>query len=100
MPALRDDIRYGMEGRNVTLTRPSGPVFGVNEVGARIIRLLDGRRSLVKVTAKLAESTGLREGEVLQAKVAEFVAYLAMLQFTTRPSYAYITETYQPVRPS
>jgi hypothetical protein len=69
----RRDVRFrtiGEEG--VVIRQESGEVLVVNEVGARVMALLDGRCSVAGLVDRLAEEFDV-EAEVLRRDLATYL---------------------------
>jgi hypothetical protein len=64
----------------------------VNRVGAGILHLLDGTRTVQQVAVHTARRLAVRRDEAFDAKVACFVAEVAQLGFLTAPFYVNIVE--------
>ena len=53
---LRDDVRYRViDTQAVILRLDAGKVHSLNEVGAQILKLLDGNRQLGEIIARLEQ---------------------------------------------
>lgn len=94
-PRLKDDVVVGQLEEWVTIRRGEDHeqvVCGVNETGAAILALLDGRHSVERIAALIAPRVQVSPGESLEAKVSEFVAELAMCGFLAEPFYVTLYE--------
>jgi len=75
----RRDVRYRIiDGEAVVLCQEAGEAMVLNEVGARILQLLDGTRSLAAVVAALGEEFEATEDELI-ADCREFVETLSAI---------------------
>lgn len=72
----RRDVRFRTVGEEGVLVRQeAGEVLVVNEVGARVIALLDGERTVGELLATLAEEFDVAP-EQLRRDVAEYLEQL------------------------
>lgn len=96
-PQLRKDVVFGNKEGLVTINRPDGeePVlYAVNDLGAEILRRLDGNHTVEDIGGVLAAMVKNCRKEEMNAKIALFVAQTAMLGFLSKPFYARLYETY------
>ncbi len=81
-------IGFGREGSRV--------LCAVNEPGARILRLLDGRATVDGISRTLVERAGLPWTEETRAGVALFIVQLSALGLLTRRYMATVFEVEAP----
>lgn len=74
--ALRKDVRFRrVADEGVVLVQEDGRVLGVNDSGARVLELMDGRRTLREIVDVLGREVDA-EREAIEADVAAFVVRL------------------------
>lgn len=74
--ALRQDVRFRrVADEGVVLVQEDGRVLGVNDSGARVLELMDGRRTLREIVDVLEREVDA-ERTAIEADVASFVARL------------------------
>lgn len=74
--ALRQDVRFRrVADEGVVLVQEDGRVLGVNDSGARVLELMDGRRTLREIVDVLEREVAA-ERTAIEADVAAFVARL------------------------
>lgn len=89
-PALRSGVVPRRQGAQTFYDAPDGTLCAVNDVGERVIGLLDGRHTVGAVAGQLARDLDVQRTEGLEARVAEFVAQLGILGFLRQPFVAHI----------
>ena len=96
-PALRPNLEYRREGPLLIVTSdttPPGNACAVNSIGATVLQHLNGRHTIADLAQKVAAAVDIRPDEVLEAKLAFFVAQLGMLGLLVEPFYACVVETW------
>jgi PAS domain-containing protein len=74
--ALRKDVRFRrVADEGVVLVQEDGRVLGVNDSGARVLELMDGRRTLREIVDVLEREVAA-ERTAIEADVAAFVVRL------------------------
>jgi coenzyme PQQ biosynthesis protein PqqD len=74
--ALRKDVRFRrVADEGVVLVQEDGRVLGVNDSGARVLELMDGRRTLREIVDELGREVDADRGAI-EADVASFVLRL------------------------
>lgn len=74
--ALRQDVRFRrVADEGVVLVQEDGRVLGVNDSGARVLELMDGRRTLREIVDVLEREVAA-ERTAIEADVAAFVVRL------------------------
>ncbi len=74
--ALRKDVRFRrVADEGVVLVQEDGRVLGVNDSGARVLELMDGRRTLREIVDALGREVDA-EKAAIETDVASFVARL------------------------
>jgi coenzyme PQQ biosynthesis protein PqqD len=74
--ALRKDVRFRrVADEGVVLVQEDGRVLGVNDSGARVLELMDGRRTLREIVDELGREVDA-ERTAIEADVASFVERL------------------------
>ena len=74
--ALRKDVRFRrVADEGVVLVQEDGRVLGVNDSGARVLELMDGRRTLREIVDVLGREVDA-ERTAIEADVAAFVVRL------------------------
>ena len=74
--ALRKDVRFRrVADEGVVLVQEDGRVLGVNDSGARVLELMDGRRTLREIVDELGREVDAERGAI-EADVASFVVRL------------------------
>jgi hypothetical protein len=100
MPKLREDVTMqydniqhvyecevqGKDGNATCCT--------VNDTGAEIIRLLNGKRTVEDLSEQTASSGHWRDSNASRAEIAYFITQLGILGFLAKPFYAHICEIY------
>lgn len=78
----RPDLRYRLiDGEAVVVRQEAAEVLALNGVGARVLELLDGRRTVGEVVDRLYGEFEVDRAE-LERDVARFVAELATIGVT------------------
>lgn len=73
---LKSDVRFRQVGdEGIVVRQTEGEVVVTNEVGAVVMRLLDGRRSLTEIIAEIGRDYDVTE-DALSGDVYEFVREL------------------------
>lgn len=95
-PRLHGDVSVEVDGDGLLLSRRAGErtaaTCAVNEIGAEIVRRLDGRTPVSEIARVLAGRAGASAFGEVEARVACFVAQLGELGFLRAPFYALIVE--------
>ena len=89
-PRLLSDVSMYEENGNTVLRRGNGEdlvVCGVNAPGGRILKALDGNRTVSEVARTAGDGSAHAE-----AMVAYFIAQVGMMGFLARPYYATLYE--------
>ncbi len=92
---LKEGVILRRQADGVTIqasTAHVAPTCAVNQAGAEVLRLLDGRHSIADLSLKVAATVGVHWTETLQANIAFFVAQLGLFGFLRQPFYAYLYE--------
>lgn len=96
-PRLRDGLRLVREGdRFLVHDRRNADMatHAVNDLGAEIMRRLDGRTPIRSIAATLAAARNASADEAQEAGLARFVAHLGAADLLVRPFRVYIVERY------
>jgi hypothetical protein len=73
----RKDVRYRIiDGEAVVIRQEAGEVLGINEVGGRLLELVDGKTPVAKLIDAIAREYEV-ERSVLERDVLEFLQELA-----------------------
>jgi hypothetical protein len=73
----RDDVRYRIiDGEAVVIRQQAGEVLGINDVGARLLELVDGNMAVVELIDALDGEYEV-ERSVLERDVLEFLQEIA-----------------------
>jgi hypothetical protein len=94
---LRDGIRLVRDGDRFLVhdrRRPDAANYAVNDLGAEVMRRLDGRAPVHAIAAALAAARNAPAAETHEAGIARFVAYLGAADLLARPFRAYIVERF------
>lgn len=95
-PRLKDGIVFGWADDGLATLRLPGAketaLCAVNETGAAILRMLDGRRGVEDIAQAVAQEYNLVRTDSLDAKIAYFLTQVSQLGFLRNPFYACIVD--------
>ena len=97
-PLLKEDIICFNDDNYLILKRDNGSnknQCAVNNVGAEIVKYLDGDNTVEDILSKIANKFPIPLSEAMQAKIAYFISILSMMDFLTEPFYVNIIENYE-----
>ncbi len=69
--------------------------FCVNETGAEIIRLLNGKNTVSDISSMMSRSLNLEQTDLLDSSIAGFICQLAETGFIADPFYVTLYENYE-----
>jgi hypothetical protein len=94
-PQLKAGLLFGTLDGFQTIRLPEGEgsaMCALNDTGAAVIRLLDGRNGVEEVSQTIARTYGLVRTDSLDARIAYFLTQVSRLGFLKSPFYAYIVD--------
>jgi len=92
-PKLSDDVKRTFEDDRLVLTGEHAKCI-VNRTGEKIIELLDGKHTLPRITARIADFYAIEYTDALQVSVASFICQLGAQGFLSSPFYVTMYENY------
>ena len=92
MPKLSENIKKYYENNQIVLLGEDVKC-SMNEMGAKIVELLDGKNSLSRIASKISDHYAIKDTDALEVSIATFLCQLSILGFLSSLYYVTLYET-------